>query len=167
MTLGGTAAIDVGGAAAGDAAGSVLLFSEGSAFLEAGLRIDASSVAGNGGFIFIEAEAEDAGFDPTSAGVTLVTPSIRARGQLLTEGGGAAAAGVTWLSGATVEVAGNLSTGGGNLMIAGDEGVVVRPDVSIDSTNAAPGGAAGWSHSSRARSPKRRAGTSMSRTTRP
>lgn len=133
ITLKSTSLVNVTGAANADAAGSVLLFAEGSARMDAGMVINAQSVAGNGGFVFIEAKAEDATFDPTGA-VTLATPSIVAQGALLTHGGGAN--GYSWLSGETVEVNGTLRTEGGDLLIAADEGVVMRANATIDSRRA-------------------------------
>ncbi|MFP1644556.1 leukotoxin LktA family filamentous adhesin [Pontitalea aquivivens] len=129
--------INVTGAANADAAGSVLLFAEGSARMDAGMVINAQSVAGNGGFVFIEAKAEDSTFDPSGA-VTLATPSIVAQGALLTHGGGTN--GYSWLSGETVEVTGTLRTEGGDLLISADEGVVMRANAAIDSRRG--GGAA-------------------------
>ncbi|MCL7465337.1 leukotoxin LktA family filamentous adhesin [Phaeovulum sp. NW3] len=131
--LKGTGLINVTGAASADAAGSVLLFAEGSARMEAGFAINAQSVAGNGGFVFIEAKAEDSSFDPSGA-VTLATPSIVAQGALLTYGRGAN--GYSWLSGETVEVTGTLQTQGGDLLITADEGVVMRANAAIDSRRA-------------------------------
>ena len=116
----------------GTNAGSFLLFTEGSALLEPGVRIDASSTSGSGGFIYIKSDAEGGSIDLATGAIT--DPSVRLRGTLAT--GGATGDGTTWVEGEYISVAGDVTTAGGHLALIGGE-AIVQGASAVNTVNAA------------------------------
>ena len=111
VTLGGD--IDVSNGA-GDA-GSVMIFTEGSAVMEPALSVTASSTAGSGGFFALKAMGD------VSA----------AQGDITTGPGGE-----SFIIGENVTVDGDLTTGGGALGIRGQRKVTVAEDARISTRGA-------------------------------
>ncbi|MBM9595918.1 leukotoxin LktA family filamentous adhesin [Roseitranquillus sediminis] len=119
MTVGGTVDVAASGAAGG---GSVVLFAQGSAIMEEALRVDARSVAGDGGF-----------FALGSAG------AVTAAGTLDT-GSDSGASGEAFVTGESVSVTGDIVTGGGDLALVAAQAVTVAEGVGLSTRAIVPGG---------------------------
>ncbi|MEL6645417.1 MAG: leukotoxin LktA family filamentous adhesin [Pseudomonadota bacterium] len=131
MTVAGGAIIDVAGTGSGDA-GAVILYGANSAALAAGTVIDASAVAGAGGFAAIHS-----GGDATVAGEVAT-------------GSGTGSVGAAHIKASNVTLTDTLTTGGGDLAVVASNRIIVSGsvntrqvavggDVAADNSTAASG----------------------------
>jgi filamentous hemagglutinin family protein len=127
----------------GGAAGSVMLYTTGSAILEPGLTIRAQSTAGTGGFVALRAMAP-LGAALLGAGPRSVTTATSSDAAIVIDTGSPTAPGEAFLISDTIDLAQSLSTDGGALGIRGTDRVTLgRDGGAITISTARAGGAAG------------------------
>lgn len=133
LTITATGALDVDGDTTNDA-GSVLLFVTGSTVTEAGSRIRANAVAGDGGFIFSQI-----GFCQIGEPCLKADPD-QDSGILAGEmsaGSVSGTAGAAYVTGAGIRI-GNLTTFGGDLIVSASSRITLETTSVITSRNIAP-----------------------------
>ena len=125
LKIASTADLDVAGTNQGlvnGDAGSIVLFTKGSAIMESGLRIDASAIAGDGGFFSLRSE--------TTANV----------GGTVNAGSATGTAGEAVVLANDVVVDHAMATNGGDLALVGEDTVTLKTGVPISTRVVASGG---------------------------
>ena len=124
LTIASTADIDVSGTQQGlvnGDAGAIVLFTKGSAIMESGLKIDASAVAGDGGFFSLRSD--------TTANV----------GGTVNAGSASGTAGEVLVLADDIVVDHALATNGGDLALVGEDTVTLKTNIAISTRVVAVG----------------------------